>query len=194
MTKFTRIQRLLRLIPCVRGLALKHLKAVRQRQREAQWTYAQSVLVGVGNLIFSWSFIERQLNTVICQYHHHASARMKKHGLPDSIGAKITYLVEVGRDERVPESLRKAINDWIPQLNRLRHHRHLIAHGTIFQRNRNSTEWYVQDLTLRGDTPTFREEFFTNEQLNEKSREIHELSHRMALVLNPIIFGESWTQ
>jgi hypothetical protein len=141
-------------------LALKHAKKIREAQRIAQWQYVQSVLVGVGNLMFTWSGIERQINTLICAYHHDAPEKLRARGLPSNIGEKVKYLVEVGRDERLPSQLRRAISGWVPELNRLCRHRHLIAHGMVFQRNRNSTEWYVQELVLKGDMPVYKEHFF----------------------------------
>lgn len=191
MAKFSLIQRLLRRSRLLRGLALLHLKRIRAQQLDVSWAYTQSVLVQVGNLMISWAGIERQLNQLICSYHPYAPATMKRK-LPDNLSDKINYLVTMGRDQRLPGQLREAIAEWVPKLGRLRNHRHLIVHGMLFQRSRFSTDWFCHELKLEAGNPKVVEHRFTNEQLSERAKEIHELGHHMAEVLNPIFFGENW--
>src|SRR3546814_13030891 len=104
----------------------------------------------------TWGFIERQIGTLICNHFPHAPEKLRKNGLPSTLEQKIKYLVEIAKDERMPEQLRLEVREWVSELHRLRLHRHLIAHGTLFQRNTFSVRWYVHELTLPGDRPEFR--------------------------------------
>lgn len=138
--------------------------------------------------MMSWGLIERQINTLICQYHHIAPDKLRRRGLPSQLGKKIDYLVAIGNDERLPNHLRSAIKGWVPAINRLRSHRDLIVHGNLSQVGR-SFRWRAQLLTLRGQEPTFEDRYFTNDELQEKAREIAVLSHAMAEVLTPFLLG-----
>lgn len=190
MTKFNRVQRLLRKVKCLRRLALIDLKRTRQHWQVAHWTYQHSVLANVGLLITTWSGIERMLNTLIVQYHPVAPEGLRKRKLPSVMATKIDYLGEVARDTRLPEPLRSAIDEWLPDLQRLSQHRNLIAHGNLFQRNERTLEWRVQELVLKGREPAFAEHVFTNDELNQKVTEISGLAHQMALTLNPLLVRE----
>jgi hypothetical protein len=149
------------------------------------------VIAGLGQTVQHWSFIERQLNTLVCNYHPYAPDRLRKNGLPSSLGEKIRYLVQVSKDERLPAELTQSIRSWVPDLDRLRKHRDWIVHGNLSQVGR-SLRWKAQLLTLKGGGPVLEDRIFENDDLNERQREIFELSHRMAVVLNPIFFGENW--
>lgn len=185
------LARILRRCSFTRRLRLSRLIVQRTRHQEENWQYVQSVLIGVGNLIRTWSFIERQLNTLICNYHPIASDKVREHGLPMSLERKIKYLIILSKDERLPITLRDAIRVWVPDLNRLRHHRHWIVHGNLSQVGRTQ-KWRAQLLTLKGNGPTFEDRYFDSAELLERQREIHDLSHRMAQVINPLLFGENW--
>src|SRR3546814_2097644 len=156
----------------MRWLALKHLQQKRKERQDAHWSYVQSVLVGVGNLMGTWGFIERQIGTLICNHFPHAPEKLRKNGLPSTLEQKIKYLVEIAKDERMPEQLRLEIREWVSELHRLRLHRHLIAHGTLFQRNTFSVRWYVHELTLRGDRPEFPAHSFKDKDLRTKQNDI----------------------
>lgn len=192
MAEFNWLQWQLRKIPLMRKLALVHAQLVRAKQREAQWQYTQSILTGIGNLIFSWSGIERMLNTLICAYHPFASDKTRRRKLPDNLTDKIEYLVAMSQDMRLPADLRNSIKGWIPRLGRLRNHRHLIIHAMIFQRNKNSTDWFAHQLKMRDGNPEIEEIKLTNEDLAAKQSDISQLSHDMATTINPIFFGPDW--
>ena len=192
MRKFNPLQRFLRRSKLLRFLALTHLKKVRTKQADIAWQYTQSVLSGVGTLIFIWAGVERMLNTLICSYHPHAPTKLKARPLPSDLHSKIKYLVEIRKDSRLPEELRDKIADWIPRLGRLSEHRHRVVHGLMFQRNRYSTEWYAQQTTMKEGSPEIHEFKLGNDDLIAKQREVHELASEMAETLNPIFFGEDW--
>jgi hypothetical protein len=192
MAKFGWFRRQLRRVPCLRKLGLMHIQSVRAKQREAQWRYTQTVLIGVGNLIGTWCGIERQLNTLICQYHPFATEKVRRKPLPDNLTAKIDYLVSISQDTRLPDGFRQKVADWVPRLGRLRNHRHLIVHGMIFQRNRSSTDWFAHRLTMQDGNPKIEEIQLSQDGLNQKQREIGDLQHDMAVTLNPLFFGPDW--
>jgi hypothetical protein len=186
MTTKSSFQKIARKCSGVRALGLRHLATVRKERSDANWAYVHSVLSSIGTLMMSWGLIERQINTLICQYHYIAPEKLRRKGLPSSLGEKINYLVAIAKDERLPISLRSSIQEWIPAIGRLRSHRDWIVHGNLAQVGR-SLRWRAQLLTLRGDEPAFEDRYFTNDELQAKVREIGVLSHQMAEVLTPIL-------
>ncbi len=188
MARKNLVQRIARKCGGLKALGLRHLATLRKQRDDANWTYVQSVLASIGSLMMSWGLIERQINTLICQYHHIASDKLRTRGLPSSLGEKIAYLVVIGNDERMPSVLRSAIKEWVPAIGRLRSHRDWIVHGNLSQVGR-TFRWRAQLLTLRGHEPAFEDRYFTNDELQERMREIGALSHAMAIVLTPILLG-----
>ncbi len=192
MAKFNALQRMLRKSKTLRWMALVDLKRARERQRKVQDDYTRGILSGVGTLIFIWSGIERQLNSLICFYHPHSSPKMQSKPLPDNLNQKILYLVEIGADQRIPGHIRDKIAEWVPKLGRLRNHRHLLVHGMMFQKNRNSTKWFAHELKMQAGWPAVEEIELSSDDLDAKLREISDLSCDMAETLNPILFGPDW--
>lgn len=192
MPKFNSVQRFLRSSKILRGLALWDLRKVRADRSNARSRYENSVMSGIGTLIFIWGGIERQLNSLICFYHPYAPAKLRAKPLPDNLNQKILYLVEIGRDPRVPDRVKHKITSWIPKLGRLREHRHLIVHGTVFQKDRASKRWFAHRLKMNAGWPVVEEIELSNDDLNTKLDEVSDLSQDMASTLNPIFFGPDW--
>lgn len=192
MTKFNALQRFLRRLKPLRGMALLDLKRTRTRQVKVRAQYESTIMSGIGTLIFIWAGIERLLNSLICIYHPHSSSKLQDKPLPDSLNQKIQYLVEIGKDPRLPDHIKHKIREWIPKLGRLKEHRHIIVHGMMFQKNRGSTKWFAHRLKMSAGWPTVEEVELCSDDLNAKLQEISHLSQDMAETLNPVFFGPNW--
>ena len=184
------LQRFARRCPGLRFLAIKYVTKARAERRDANWKYVHSVLASVGNLISSWGFIERQINTLIAGHYPHADERLRRDGLPSSLTSKIKYLHAMSKDERLPADMRSSLSEWIPEIGRLKRHRDLVVHGNFAQIGMEM-RWRAQLLTLKAREPHFEEHILSHEDLQQKATEIHQLSHKMASVLNPLLFGKS---
>lgn len=127
------------------------------------------------------------LNTFIVVYHPNG----KVSSLPENLGDKVKYMAAIAKDERLPDALRDKFRCWAEQLGGEMEHRHMLVHGLGQTRwNGDKFQWSYQTLRVGKKGPRLETKHFDHEDFSIRLKKMGELSHDIAVQLNPILFPQ----
>ena len=181
--------KLLRHFAWYRHLVLARRRKQRKYHLDARWNFDQSVLSCIGLYVTVWAGVERMLNEFIVAYHPHRAALLKV--LPSDLQAKVKYLAEVGKDERLPLALRIHFSEIAAALGRESGYRHNLVHGYGYRKRMlGNMDWTFQWLDLRAKEPRLVKETYSHDEMARRLKAICAVSAQSAGFLTPILFPQ----
>lgn len=180
-------KRLLRRIPLLRWCAYKFALQVRQKQLDASWAHAQSVLTTLGNISISWAGVELMMTHLVI-WHHVKNGVIPDEGLPHMLAKQLSYVKKyIETDASLDGVTRAQLADIRKRIFQLNDFRISIIHGVVHQRNRRTTDWHTHSIKIEGLGWRVIRRDYSNEFIQEKSREISDLGHEMSPFIASII-------
>lgn len=182
---FSSIQRLLRRVPPLRYLVMRHAKDVRQRRQQASWAETQGVLIAIGNITIGWAGINLILNVFI-EGHHNQLGRPIRDNLPRDFKAKLDYLKKVERDPAWAAERLSEFRAMRLELARMNKKRVMLTHGLAMRRGYGPA-WNVHvakeegDNLKRGDIPHVAQDF------HDFATEVSDMGGRLSRFFMPIL-------
>lgn len=173
------MQRFFRRFPPIRYAAYRYALQLRQQQRDSQWRYAQTVLMGVGNMTITWAGVERMLDELIAWHQHGFTDLSREH--PRSLSSKLDYLRLMQREERFSPQFREFLRTTRIETKKLGNERHEIIHGLLHhQGGPGSLKWRTQRVIYEGPNARIRQREFHNDELLKIGEAISEFSHTLS--------------
>lgn len=171
----------------MRWCALQYARRTREKQAEASWAYTQSVLTTLGNITIAWAGIEMMLTHLVL-WHHVRSGIIPVDGLPRMLSKQLDYVKRtIEKDESLDIETRQHIAEIRRSIFILNEFRISVTHGVVHQRNRRTMDWHTQSIKIQGLTWRVVNNTFSNDEIQDKSRQISELGNDMSPFIASII-------
>ena len=180
------LKRFLRQIPALRWCAMQHALRTRQKQSKARWNYVQSILTTIGNITISWASIELILAHLIVWHHSKHNLRPEK-GWPRMKASQLNHLKQIENDGTLDKATTAKLRDIRLRIGELNDFRISVIHGVLHQRNRNSTDWHTHSVKIDGLNARIVENHYSNDQIQEKAKQISQLANEMSPFIARII-------
>ncbi len=180
-------KRLLRRIPPLRWCAYKFALQLRQKQLDASWAHAQSVLTTLGNISISWATIELMLSHLVI-WHHVKNGVVPDEGLPRMLAKQLNYVKKsIEKDTSIGDVTRTKLADIRTRIFELNDFRISVIHGVVHQRNKRTTDWHTHSIKIDGLGWRVIRNDYSNGFIQKKSREISDLANEMSPFIASII-------
>jgi hypothetical protein len=147
----------------------------------------------LGNITISWAGIELMLTHLVI-WHHVKNRIYPETGLPRMLSKQLEYVkTSIERDQTLDEATRAKIADIRKRIVRLNEFRISVIHGVVHQRHGRTTDWHTHSIKIEGLGWRVVRNDYSNEFIQERSREISELGHEISPFFASIT-GMSHTQ